>query len=642
MFIEVRIGCLSRPKRILLVDEAGELENKRAEVVDELVSKVVEEFVACKPKEFNGKGGVVAYIHWVEKMKAVQDISGCGDNQKVKYSAGSLTCRALTWWNSKICGMVATTEPPTIQNVILKAEVLVDEAVLNGSLKRNDGESSKEGNFKGDNKRAMTRKVFATITNPVRKEYTDLDPNVPTTGPRMVNPLNSKNLTATRRACFECDGTDHYKSACPRLNRALGQGENRPNQAMAIEGGKGRGNNSNPTRLKAFVIGAEEAHQDPNIVTKVYEERPKKKVKRLMSAKAEEPKLQDIAIVRNFSEVFPDDLSGLPPPQEVEFHIDLIPGAIRIIDPTMTTRNVGRRTAATRGGRTGGQAGRGDGRTKEQAGRGGRRTDLLPTIVAQVGDHVSNQGNIGSQNDNATDDSIHEDDRNVNLGNGRNGCSYKEFVAFPHLVTLKTKRIERYIYGLALQIRGMMATIKPSTIQNAILKAGVLTDEAVRNRSLKRNDDESSKERNVEGDNKTDRTGKVFATINNPIRKEYTGSAPKCTNYNFHHNPETPCRMCTNYNRLWHFSKDCKTGPKMVNLLNAKNPTTAREACFECGVTDHYKSACPRAFMMGAEEARQDPNIVTGTFFLNNHYATMLFDYGADYSFVSTTFVLLL
>ncbi|GJZ35130.1 putative nucleotidyltransferase, ribonuclease H, partial [Tanacetum coccineum] len=49
-----------------------------------------------------------------------------------------------------------------------------------------------------------------------------------------------------------------------------------------------------------------------------------------------------------------------------------------------------------------------------------------------------------------------------------------------------------------------------------------------------------------------------------------------------------------------------------------------------------------RAFMIGAEEARQDPNIVTGTFSLNNHYATMLFDSDADYSFVSTTFVPLL
>ncbi|GKA61306.1 putative reverse transcriptase domain-containing protein, partial [Tanacetum coccineum] len=49
-----------------------------------------------------------------------------------------------------------------------------------------------------------------------------------------------------------------------------------------------------------------------------------------------------------------------------------------------------------------------------------------------------------------------------------------------------------------------------------------------------------------------------------------------------------------------------------------------------------------RAFMLGREKARQEPNITTGTFTLNNHYATTLFDSGADYNFVSTTFIPLL
>ncbi|GJX26931.1 putative reverse transcriptase domain-containing protein [Tanacetum coccineum] len=304
--------------------------------------------------------------------------------------------------------------------------------------------------------------------------------------------------------------------------------------------------------------------------------------------------------------------------------------------------------------------------------------DLLPTIIAKVGNHVSNQGNIGSQNDNAADDSIHEDDRNVTWVMVKkmeavqdiNGCEDNQKVKYsaglltdraltwwnselarlvPYLITPETKRIERYIYGLAPQIRRMVAATEPPTIQSAILKAEVFTDEAVRNGSLKRSgerrgdDEESSKEGNVKGDNKRARTGKVFSTITNPVRKEYTGSTPKCTNCNFYHNLETACRACTYCNRLGNFSRDCRAGPRMVNPLNARNPKAAHEAYYECqGHGNNGNPACERAFVMGAEEACQDLNIMTGMFSLNNHYDTMLFDSGADYRFISTTFVRLL
>ncbi|GKD73927.1 hypothetical protein Tco_1332209 [Tanacetum coccineum] len=43
--------------------------------------------------------------------------------------------------------------------------------------------------------------------------------------------------------------------------------------------------------------------------------------------KLEKKRLEDIPIVRNFLEVFPEDLPSLPLAQQVEFQIDLIPGA---------------------------------------------------------------------------------------------------------------------------------------------------------------------------------------------------------------------------------------------------------------------------------------------------------------------------
>ncbi|GKD36351.1 hypothetical protein Tco_1251860, partial [Tanacetum coccineum] len=40
-----------------------------------------------------------------------------------------------------------------------------------------------------------------------------------------------------------------------------------------------------------------------------------------------EKRLEDVSVIRDFPEVFPDDLPGLPPPRQVELKIELVPGA---------------------------------------------------------------------------------------------------------------------------------------------------------------------------------------------------------------------------------------------------------------------------------------------------------------------------
>ncbi|GJY93861.1 putative reverse transcriptase domain-containing protein [Tanacetum coccineum] len=134
--------------------------------------------------------------------------------------------------------------------------------------------------------------------------------------------------------------------------------------------------------------------------------------------------------------------------------------------------------------------------------------------------------------------------------------------------------------------------------------------------------------RSTRDDNKRTRTGNAFAITANPVGRENTGAWPKCTTYNFFYAPRRPCRTCFNCNRPSHLARDYRVVPRNVNSGSGRG--------------NQGNQARGRAFMLGAEEARQDPNIVTGTFTLNNHFATTLFDSGADYSFVSTTFIPLL
>ncbi|GKC76421.1 putative reverse transcriptase domain-containing protein, partial [Tanacetum coccineum] len=97
------------------------------------------------------------------------------------------------------------------------------------------------------------------------------------------------------------------------------------------------------------------------------------------------------------------------------------------------------------------------------------------------------------------------------------------------------------------------------------------------------------------------------------------------------------------------------------NANNANNQrgtgSGEKPTCFECGVQGHYKRECPKlknnknrgnqvgndrvrakVYMVGRAGINPDSNIVTGTFLLNNCYASILFDTSADRSFVSTTF----
>nr|GFA37004.1 hypothetical protein [Tanacetum cinerariifolium] len=341
------------------------------------------EFLACNPKEYDGKGGAVVLTRWIEKIKNVQDKSGCSIDQKAKYTAGSFVefCPShemqkleTELWIHAMVGAGHSEYTDRFNELASLVPHLVTpksrRIERNASIKKvnkrgNVGGPSKDKNGRDDNKRTRTVNVYATTISHARRENTGTWPQCTTCNsyhapeepcrtcfncnrpghlakdcrsvPRNVNPVNARNLPV--RACYECGSTDHVRPACPRLNRAQGPEGNRPNQVAANNGGQGCGNQENQARGRAFMLGAEEARQDPNIVTvplldgkvlRVLGGKPDEKMRQLKSAKAKDKKQREIVVVRDSPEVFSDDQSGLPPIREIKFRIELIPGALPV------------------------------------------------------------------------------------------------------------------------------------------------------------------------------------------------------------------------------------------------------------------------------------------------------------------------
>nr|GFB74234.1 reverse transcriptase domain-containing protein [Tanacetum cinerariifolium] len=59
------------------VEDLGKENVKDVLVNGNRVGYSYKEFLACNPKEYDGKGGAVVLTRWIKKMKNVQDMSGC-------------------------------------------------------------------------------------------------------------------------------------------------------------------------------------------------------------------------------------------------------------------------------------------------------------------------------------------------------------------------------------------------------------------------------------------------------------------------------------------------------------------------------------------------------------------------------------
>nr|GEU55933.1 reverse transcriptase domain-containing protein [Tanacetum cinerariifolium] len=166
-------------------------------------------------------------------------------------------------------------------------------------------------------------------------------------------------------------------------------------------------------------------------------------------------------------------------------------------------------------------------------------------------------------------------------------------------------KVEQYIRGLSKNIRGDVTSSSPASI-----------DEAIR----------------------------MTYQLMGHIIQDKTDVAPEGEK-------RKVCPNCKNKKHAvdcWKYGKCGKLGHKTATCrcLDRKDVT-----CFNCNEKGHLQRDCLKlkknrqggnnrgaVYKLGAVDAQQDPKAVTGTFLLNNRYATTLFDLGADKSFVSTKF----
>nr|GEU35735.1 putative reverse transcriptase domain-containing protein [Tanacetum cinerariifolium] len=314
------------------------------------------DYLNCRPLKFNGTEGVISLTRWFERTESVSSISNCTAENQVKFASDTLIGSALTWWNSHIrevsqevayampwktlrqmmlrklallCGRMfpeesdeieryvgglpemiqgnmMSYEPKSIQKAIEFGNDQMDQKLL--GIKEQHVARAYAAGF-GEKKpyggtRPLCPKCNFHHDGPCRPKCT----NCKRTGhiardcrSRAANTNNNNNNYNNQRvtmayqgvpSCFECGAQGHFKNNCPKL------------------GNKNQAGNGN-VMARAYGVGTAGGNLDANVVTD----------------KSDEQRLENVPIVRDFFELFPEHLPGLPLTRHVEFQIDLIPGA---------------------------------------------------------------------------------------------------------------------------------------------------------------------------------------------------------------------------------------------------------------------------------------------------------------------------
>ncbi|GKC02119.1 putative reverse transcriptase domain-containing protein [Tanacetum coccineum] len=198
----------------------------------------------------------------------------------------------------------------------------------------------------------------------------------------------------------------------------------------------------------------------------------------------------------------------------------------------------------------------------------------------------------------------------------------------PDAVPNEKKKVLLYIKGLLEIIKGETTSSRSDVLNEAVHMAHALMEQKIQTKAERVAESNKRKWESLQGGNNGGNTR----------------DKPHCNRCLKHHSGY--CKAtCTNCRKTGHAARTCKS--KAVARDTNEQPILTYYGCGEKG---HTKNRCPkkndlqsgnatdRAYALREAEKGQGPNVVTGTFLLNNRYARVLFDSGSDKSFVNSEF----
>ncbi|GJV84941.1 putative reverse transcriptase domain-containing protein [Tanacetum coccineum] len=187
----------------------------------------------------------------------------------------------------------------------------------------------------------------------------------------------------------------------------------------------------------------------------------------------------------------------------------------------------------------------------------------------------------------------------------------------------ESDKIEEYVSDLPNMLHGSVVASKPKTMQEATEMAIKVIDKRISTFADHQTENKRKQDNNQQPQqqhqNKRQNNSRAYAA-GTVEKKQYGGSKHLCSKCNYHH--DGPCAPKCHKCNKGHFKREC---PKLKNNNNRGNQVGGG-------------NAPAKVYAVGHAGTNLDSNIVTGTFLLNNRYAFVLFDIGADRSFVSTAF----